>query len=196
MWSASPPLSSPSVAARRSGPSGRLPCSPTSPAETAASSRLPPPRSAATPCASGRPLITPQAANRASWSPSSCATERPKIASTRLRNSAPSAASRVAAVATSIVSSTPMVRTIAANRGRLARAWVTPSGWSRPVAAKSRPIPHVTRSLNTTGAARERSRKTTSRIEFDPISTTAAGPPTKGERLGIVVAELVGVEEA
>ena len=55
--------SSPTDASRRNGPSGRVHTSPTFPLASSASSRLPPPRSATIPRASGSPHRTPAAAS-------------------------------------------------------------------------------------------------------------------------------------
>ena len=159
--------------AREKGPSGRVTPRPTRPSSIPTSSRLAPPRSAATPLAPGMPAMTPRAAYRASSSPDRTRMTRPVSAATRSQKVWPSAASRTAAVAATKVRAGLTPSMTAANRFKAVRASSAPSSDSRPVDARSRPSPASTFSLNTVQTARPSRRYRTRRTELEPMSTAA-----------------------
>jgi hypothetical protein len=138
-------------------------------------SRLPPPRSPATPSGATKPIMMPWATSLASFSPDKTSMRSPHAFSARAMNSAPSSASRTAAVAKARTFFTSRMRAIERKRTSAASARSTASPPSLPVEAMVRPRPHRTFSLNSGVGERTAPSYTTSRTEFEPISMTPMG---------------------
>ena len=100
---------------------------------------------------------------------------RPHAFSARAMKSAPSSASRTAAVAKARTFFTPRMRAMERKRASAASARSTASPPSLPVVAMERPRPHSTFSLNSGVGARTAPSYTTRRTEFEPISMTPMG---------------------
>ena len=101
------------------------------------------------PSASGVPLSTPSAAKRDSAVPSMTCTLSPNRRSISATNSAPSEASRTAAVATASRRSTSIATARRVKRDRARIASTMPSGLRRPDAASPRPSMQSAFSLKT-----------------------------------------------
>ena len=110
----------PGVAAGdRIGPIAQVACRAIAPWRSLTISTLAPPRSTIRPSAPGKAARTPNAESRASSSPGIGRTARPHFLATSATNCGPSAASRTAAVAKTVMSSTPIASVRAAKRWRL-----------------------------------------------------------------------------